>query len=262
MRSIIFTILFIIISIKTYGQLQIELDRILAEHNFAIFKNYVDTLSNKKRNIETYWVRLRDLTYQYKEGTFYIKQRFLAEENTLRNFIAFRINFIATEKEIIFYELSEQKIKLENEADSSIDESYFFPFQEFRDKRAYSIMKNTFKLVYGRKLNESELFNEDIVFGLKCGYSGNRTEGSIEIDNLVQINNQSLLFEMLQSTNTEKQFFAIYGFHQLFEKGIKLSDSQMKLINYILNKNGNIRTCSGCIISNQEISEVAKRFIF
>ena len=73
MRSIIFTILFIIISIKTYGQLQIELDRILAEHNFAIFKNYVDTLSNKKRNIETYWVRLRDLTYQYKEGTFYIE---------------------------------------------------------------------------------------------------------------------------------------------------------------------------------------------
>jgi hypothetical protein len=70
------------------------------------------------------------------------------------------------------------------------------------------------------------------------------------------------LFKWLQSTNTEKQLFAVQGFHSLHFMGVKISDETKRLISYIIKKKGNVKYCGSCEGGLTNISGIVKEFNF
>jgi hypothetical protein len=241
------------------GQVQMDVNKVLVTKDFIAFKKYADNLTDRDKRISAYWECLRDLTTDYKEGVLYFKKSVQDKENpAISSVYTFRITLITTEKQIAYYELSEQKNK------KVVDnwKPYYETIDKFRDDSAYNDFRKSFQTIFQTDIDESELFVEDFVYGQHCGYAGINPEGQQQIDEFVKNKNKDILLKWLQSTNTEKQIYAIDGLHQLKNLGVKLEGQELKMIQFVMNKNGTMHVCSGCMYSQQEISHVTKKFKF
>ena len=82
-----------------------------------------------------------------------------------------------------------------------------------------------------------------------------------QLDSLVQTKNVKGLNSWLCSANTEKQVYGADGLFQLKRKGVKLTQEQQRIIQVIQNKNGDLKTCIGCIYLNADIGFIVREII-
>jgi hypothetical protein len=240
-----------------FGQVQNDINKVLASKDFVAFKKYADNLSSRENRISSNWECFRDLTTDFQEGVFIFEKSVPDKDNpAISSVYTFRVNLITTMTNIVYYELSEKK----NKKVGNDWEPYYEPINNFKDEKAFENVKSTFKSVFQSDLNENELFLTDFVYGSHCGFAGVNPNGRQQIDNWVAEKNKAELLKMLKSTNTEKQVYAVDGLLQLKKSGVKLTDEEKKIINFICSKNGTMYVCSGCIHSRQDISSVTKKF--
>ena len=139
---------------------------------------------------------------------------------------------------------------------------YLSTIDEYQDDSLFKFLKVKFTEAFKIPLNETQLFNNSIVFGMACGRVGIDPDEKVEIDNLVRAKDRKSLRRWLQSTNVEKQIYGVSGFYQLRQKGLTLTSDELNMINAIITKKGTIYVCSGCDHSRQEIASVVKGFKF
>ncbi|MES2516282.1 MAG: hypothetical protein V4580_19160 [Bacteroidota bacterium] len=245
--------------VSVIGQIQVEVNKILKTKNFTAFKKYADNLPSRSKQISAHWVVLRDLTPDYKEGVFYFEKSIPDKENTdVSSVYTFRLRLITSEKKILYYELSEKK----NKKIAGHWEPYYETIDKFRNDSIYTIFQRSFQEIFRAEVNDRELFVDDFVYGLNCGNTGENPTGRKLINELVKYKDKKELLKWLQSTNTEKQVYAVDGLYQLKQTGLKLTVQELNMIKFVMGKKGTLYTCSGCIHMRQEINSVTKHFIF
>lgn len=141
-------------------------------------------------------------------------------------------------------------------------EPYYKIIDTSKDKIAYTNFKKEFKTIFLAEVNEKELFITDFVYGTNYGITGMAPRGRISINKLIDEKDKSGILAWLKSTITEKQIYAIDAFYQLKSCGMKLTSKELKMIEFVSNKKGNIKTCSGCTFYDREIKEVTQQFKF
>jgi hypothetical protein len=240
-----------------FGQVQRDVNKVLASKDFVAFKKYADNLSSRENRISSYWECLRDLTTDFQEGVFIFEKSVPNKNNpAISSVYSFSVNLITTKTTIVYYKLSEKK----NKKVGTDWKSYYELIDNFKDDKAFEKVKSTFKSTFQSDLNENELFVTDFVYGSHCGFAGVNPKGRQQIDNWVAEKNKAELLKWLKSANTEKQVYAVDGLLQLKKSGIKLTDKEKKIIKFICSKNGTLYVCSGCMYNPQDIGSVTKRF--
>lgn len=216
-------------------------------------------LIDRKKNIRSHWKSIRDLTYNYKEGIFFFEKSVpIKHKPGNYSVYTYRVRLITTKSEITFYELTKKK----NKKVKGNWEPYYEIIDTFKDEVAYANLKKEFKTIFWKEIKEEELFTTDFVYGKNCGIAGMNPTGRINIDKLIDKKDKSGILEWLKSTITEKQIYAIDALYQLKKCGIELTEKELKMIEFISNKDGSIETCSGCTFYGREIKEVAEQFEF
>jgi hypothetical protein len=256
-KTITITLIGLLISITAFAQSDVM--EILKSKDFATLKQYAEN-SEVKQEANTHWGYLRQLTDEYYEGILFVEQSIPDPNDTEKGTIlSLRINLISTNTEIIYYELSEKRFRNVGGKENAW-QAYYFIVEQYKNEAAFENLKTSFKNTYNTGLNEKELFMTDIVFGEACTIAGINPEGRQQIDKYVTKKNKKALAKLLVSTNTEKQIYALDGLAQLKAKGVKLTDEELKIMNYVKNKSGDIRTYTGCVSSNREIRKITAGF--
>ncbi len=251
MNKLIITLIGLVWTSNLLCQVQNDVKNILSTKDFVTFKKYADKLSN------SHWENLRDLTTDFKEGVFIFEKSVPDNDNpAISSVYTFRVNIITTKTQIAFYELREEK----NKKVGNVWEPYYDSIDKFKDEKLYDSLKNSFKGIFQTEINENELFVTDFVYGEYCGFAGVNPKGRQQIDEWVTNKNKTALLKWLKSTNTEKQIYAVDGLCQLKKAGTKLTNEEMKMINFVTKKSGTIYVCSGCIHSRDDIIRVTKKF--
>lgn len=235
-------------AISSSAQIEKSVENVLLKKDFVKFQEYSDSIS-RPNEAHGYWEYKRELIKGYWEGVFCFEKRSAG----------FRVNILATDSTIIFFDLSEQKSQNREEGPAV----YYETLSTSRNDSLFDGLKISFKNTFRTELNFSELFNVSVVFSDGgCGYSGIPPKGKVKTDELVKNKDHIGLQEMLGSANTEMQVYAVSGFYELKKKGETLTPVEKEMINAVLQKKGTIRVCSGCTYGIQEISEATGFFRF
>ncbi len=258
MKSLITTIL-LLLARTVLGQLQNDIAQHLFEKDFNNFKRYTDTLSNKETHIGAYWKLEREITNGFQERILVIKKSVPDKDKPyISTIYTFRVNIISYDKDIVFYDLQERKSRKINGEWLE----YFPTIQKYQNDSLFDLLEISFYKSFGGQLNKKELFVDSIVYGTNCSNAATDPPEKVSADLYVKTKNRQKLSEWIQSTNTEKQIYAVDGFYRLKQKGLKLTGQELHFISNVVNKKGKIRTCSGCIYSNEEIGYITKTFKF
>ena len=230
-----------------------DMRKVLAGRNFTALQSHIDNLAGAN------WECLRDLTHDFREGVLVFGYVVKDKDNPdMGTEFTFRVNLVTTKTRIVYYQLSERKYKkvLEDW------KPYYQLMDEFKDSTAYKSLKSSFREIFHAELNESELFLTNFVYGAHCGFVGTDPEERKQIDDFVSKRNKAHLVKWLQSTNTEKQVYAVDGLYQLKKFGMKLTEDELKMIRFVTGKKGSLCVCGGCIVRNEEIHDALMEFEF
>lgn len=259
MKSLL-TITILVLTLHASGQSLKEIKQLLADKDFRTFKTYIDTASKKyttvnpNSNVRAIWELKRDLTETYQECVIDADESFPSEdEPNISTVQRYRINVLATTKEIIYYDFAEKESNGPSWDDFTLNVT-----DSFRNDILIADLKRDFFKTYNDSINQQELFNNSNVYGSACSIVGQKPEMRVENDAIVVNKNIKMLTKWLKSTNAERQVYGIDGLYQLKKKGYKLTAEQLRLINIIKNKKGNLNICRGCIYSSDKISSIVK----
>jgi len=242
-----------------FAQAQNDIIEVLKTKDFVEFENLYFNLTKQKTNLRSRLISIRDLTHNYQEGILIFETSKPIKSNTENSSLyTYKLNIITTKTEIIFYELSDRKHKKVN----NNWEPYFEIIDNFKNEAAYNNFKTDFKSIFLTEINDDELFTFDFVYGESCGIGGLDPKGRIKINKLIDKKDKSEILKWLKSTITEKQIYAIDALYQLKNCGIELTEEELKIVEFVSNKNGSIETCSGCSFYGRGIKEVAEQFEF
>lgn len=257
-KSLIFLLFVLICTISLSGQIQNDIKRKLDTRDFDAFKNYADSLSSIGINFLSDMGYFRDITNDFQEGVFYIETAVPSIDNpSISTHDIYKADLIVSNKIVTFYELSELKNKKIDDA----WEQYYEIIDTFKDTIAFDSLKNSFKNIFYADLNEEDLFITEIVYSDDvCGSSGIPPVGRMQVDKWIAKKNKKELIKWLKSTNSEKQVYAVDGLVQIKAHGVKLTNEEMGIINYVCNKKGTINFCSGCSFSRENIVDVTRKF--
>ncbi|THU39297.1 hypothetical protein FAM09_12350 [Niastella caeni] len=256
MIRLISTLLVCHLALHSFGQIEEKTYAVLKRRDFNAFKQFAGRFTNEKDKLYFFESNTRDLVEGYQESIFYIKKSY-PFDSVVSASLDLRINIIANGNLIIqFYLESQEFINFPASYDTK-DTSY-----TFSDTARLAALKARFQKNFFAPLNEKELFVDSIFYGIKCGrYKQERiTVQQAQIRDWVKNRDTTNLFTWLQSTNTEKQVYAVQGFHSLTLMGVKISDKAKKLIEIILKKKGTINTCGSCTADSIKISVVVSEF--
>ncbi len=259
MKQLFIIILIFLFTLNSFGQIEKEVNSILLKKDFIEFKSYCDKLldrtnKNWNNNIKANWVYLRDLTNDFQEGIIDINKTVPSKinKNTGREY-TYRVTLITQDKQIIYYKLAEKK----NKRLKRKWVEYYQPIDSYTNDSLFKDLKNKFSQTFGISLNEKELFIDSIVYGLECGFVRQDSKEKLEIDKYIKDNDKISLLKWLQSTNTEKQVYAIYGFCKLKQLyNVIPTNKEMELINAVMHKKGTILFCDGCDFGSEDISVI------
>lgn len=258
--KVLLTIIVFVLTLQANGQPLKEIKQLLASRNFTLFEAYIDTASEKytrvnpKSNVRAIWELKRDLTEIFQECVVDIDESFPSEgEPNIRTVQRYRINVLATSKEIIYYDFAEKESNGPGWDDFTLNIT-----DSFRNEILFTDLKRDFIQTYGDSISQQELFNNSNVYGSACSIIGQKPEMREQNDAIVANKDIQLLTKWLKSANTERQVYGIDGLYQLKKKGYKLTEEQLRLINIIKNKKGSLNTCHGCIYSSDKISNIVK----
>lgn len=217
-----------LLTLKSFGQIGEKVNEVLSKRDFNAFKKLAE---GDKLN----FIYTRDLVEGYQESIFYIHKLW---PGCLQLFQDPKIDIITQGNLIICYSFLSNNLLGDDHSDSLKFTTY-----SFADTARIAALKVRFQKSFLAPLNEKELFNDTIWYGGKCYWEGKLTKQQEQIKNWVIKRDTVNLFTWLQSTNTEKQIFAVQGFHSLQFMGVKINDDAKRLISYIMKKKGTIMTC-------------------
>ncbi|NRD21225.1 hypothetical protein HNV08_14295 [Winogradskyella eckloniae] len=258
-KLIAYFIILVFWTSNVFSQVQYDVKKVLETKDFTQFKKLSLNLTDRKKNICSHWKSIRDLTYNYKEGIFFFEKSVPIKDKPGNSSVyTYRVRIITTNTEIVFYELTEKK----NKKVKGKWEPYFEIIDTFKDEVDYANFKKEFKTIFLTEINEEELFTTDFVYGSNCGIAGMNPSGRININKLIDKKDKSGIIEWLKSTITEKQIYAIDALYQLKNCGIVLTEDELKMVEFVSNKDGSIETCSGCSFYGRGIKEVTEQFEF
>lgn len=258
------------------AQVKDTLHHILSKKDFMGLKTYADS------SAYAYWYYLRDIAPGYQEGILFAEQWEKDKEDTSAfNVDKFRVTIITGKDSITLYTLSIEKYRKEEDgwSQSLLNEPYmtapgkhekpeqksvlyYETLSQYRDSAGYSNFKKSFEGIFRVQPKEDDFFLSDITYGRSCGFGGGDPAGKKTTGKLVENKQKAELVKWLQSANTEKQAYAVDGLHQLKRAEVKLTKNEIKMIEYVRNKKGNMRVCSGCIYFDKEIDTALKGFKF
>jgi hypothetical protein len=232
-----------------------EVKKILQSKDFIKLQRYKE----KGSDVNIRWPTgesLRDLIGSYREGIFYFENSIPDKTNqAICSVYTFRVAFIVMDNTLIYYEIGEKKY-------TNQTLFHFTLIDKYKNEIEYNNLKNAFRAIYSAELNEKELFIESIIYGEHCGIAGTNPNEKDTIDKFVKNKDRNNLLNWLRSTNTEKQIYAVDGLFQLNKRGVKFTEKEMWMINWVLIKKGTIHSCHGCMYGNDEIASVVKKFKF
>jgi len=230
---------------------------ILEENKYQKFKSFCkDWEEGKNQKIND--IFSRDIVKPYKEESYTVTKELEHKDNpSIYRIYSFSIDMIVNGDEIVFWRLQKSSSFGRDEQDKNT-----LPERIYKSERGFSEMKKMFRNVYSANLNEDEMFEKRIVYGYACSITGEDPKERKYINSLVKRRNVAELRKWLQSTNTEKQMYAVDAFCHLKQKGYKIGKNDLKLIHCILSKEGNIYVCRGCIYSSEDIKSFKDMFDF
>lgn len=199
-----------------------------------------------------YWKFWRNIVADFNEGVLFI-DKFTDDGHIF----GYRVDVIELHNRIAIFNLSSDNCH--GVCSQNINNRPRRIFS-FCNKKLFWLLKQQFYHDFAARLNESELFANYIVYGDNCGIAPIDPPERIIIDNFVKTAAKDSLLKWLQSTNTEKQMYAVDGLLQLKNKGISLSEFELTLIHKVLSKKGTIYTCSGCDFNPDKIERIRSHF--
>ncbi len=280
-------ILSLLWTVNCSGQVVKRLNAILATKDFIQFNAYVDsiqhdTLATALNGTRADWTYLREVTKGYREGVIVIEKMTRTKlSKTTANVNTYRVQLLIADNKIFFYDLTEKKNKREHGEWVPT----YKPIDNFNNDSLFNAMTESFQQTFQTSLDKTSLFLTTIYFG--CGISRSEIDSSTyrrdklalvktlggnsnssppenkQIDKFVMDQDKASLFQWLQSTNTEKQIYAVYGFYKLKQYyGVSPTDQELKLITVVLQKRGTMLTRCGCEFGYENISNVTDKLKF
>jgi hypothetical protein len=261
--KVLLTITVLVLALQASGQSLKEIKQLLAGKDFVAFKAYIDAASKKytkvnpNSTLRAIWELKRDITPTFQECVIDAEKSFPSEAGSnISRVLRYRINVLATAKEIIYYDFAEKKSNGPTWDDFTLNVT-----DSFRNDILLAGLRRDFFNTYNDSINQQELFNDSNVYGSACSIVGQKPEMREVNDVLVENKDVQLLTRWLRSTNAEKQVYGVDGLYQLKKKGYKLTAEQLRLIDIIKNKKGNLNICRGCIYSSAKISSIVRSIL-
>ena len=251
----------LVVSYKLFNQNNEDIKSVLSSKDFMKFESFIKKMPEEEY-LQRKWEYYRDITKEFQEGVF-VFNRYIKDQKgkITSSYEVFQIKIITKKNNIIYYELNIQqnkKVKYEW-SDSYSWEPYYILIEKFINEAEIKILKESFKDIFNAELIENELFKTDYVYGENCGAGAMNSRERMQLNKFISEQNKDSIIRFIKSTSTEKQIYGVEGILKLKDYKIKLSKAELEILKYIINKNGTIKVCNGCIYSNKEIKEVIKQ---
>lgn len=251
MKSFLFGIVFCSIS-KLFASPGDSIILSLEKRSIRGLDSSLVSLKRKSRNIEFYQSINRQIIDSFYEVIYFITESFPAGANpNVSSINEFRILLIRSGDKIIYCKMEDRSVLIRSPG-----------IIKYKDKAAISMLTKAYINMYGRRVGIKSFFNDKIVYGSRCGYSGTPLKNWTKLNRYVQKKRLAKLRRWLRSPLAELQIYALNGFHQLYKAGYKLRDDERRIIDFVKSKKGDVNICVGCIYGSQKISEVTEEFVF
>lgn len=256
----LFTTIFIIllsfsVSATAKPTLLTNIEKVLIKKDVQKLNQYGDSLENSSKRINVFWNYFREIVPGFNEGVFYVKKYTPKKGYTnIANELAYRISIVTFDSTIIYYKLGEVITDYEGNGEQTYKHK-----RTYTDDTAFVLLCNTFKSMFNKPLNMNELFDENFRYGHRCGIDGVDPKPRIQMNEFVKNNRKDSLIHWLQSTNTEKQIYAVEGLYELNKTGVQLTADEKQMAMYVKAKKGTINYCVGCLITNIGVFEAVKK---
>ncbi len=242
MKQLLTILIFILQSIISKGEDFKDLRKSLSCKNID---SVIAVVKEKKYNLEFQ----NDLIPNW-QSTLIICDSCNQEANMI-NCYPHYLRIISFHQEVVYYSFGRNKIF--NGASNEI----------FQNTLLFDRLAMEFHEVFGSSIDLSELFDNSIIFGSFCGLNDRLLPFRKDMNRFVSRKRIKPLTRWLVSSNFELQMFAIVGFNQLHvKKEIEIPPNTMKIIRYILSRNGKLKYCSGCFVWYEEISNFYEDYKF
>lgn len=229
-----------------------EIEQLLKFKEFVPLKKFIEKLP--KSNVSIDWEALRTIVGDYKEGIIKIEEYLPAKDGTGGGSINnYSIYVLANQKKIFYYKFTKTVYKNKG---SERWEKYDTTIDYLKDNSEYSSFENFFKDTYGDTLHQNDLFQTSLVYGSHCGL-GEANPKLMERLNLFILNrNVDSVRQWLKSANAEKQLYALTGYRILVNLGYEITKMEKRIISVVRQKEGTVKTCSGCLYMDRDFREV------
>lgn len=246
-------------AINLYAQIEVKTNAILLKRDFNAFKKFIAAAPGNRKPIYFNSEMSREVVDGFRESVFTIVKSHKSDSSIINVTINCQVNIITQGNLIIYYHLERKEFIDFPKSYKTKDTVY-----TFSDSSRLAAMRSKFKNCFLAPLNENELFVDTIYYGSMCGHSRQEqlTPQQAQIKEWVVKRDTANLFKWLQSTNTERQVYAVQGFHSLHFMRVKISDEAKRLISYIIKKKGNIQYCGICDAGLIDISRIVEKFTF
>ncbi len=249
-KKLLFIILGLVLSNITIGQ---TLDRLISFCNLKDYTHLYKMIDSLRESRVRAGVEIdREIVDNYYETIFYYEEFFKIKENpNVYDVYPYEIKLLSKFGKIIYCNFICNRNK--NNPDTLV---YYTDSVEFQK------MKIKYNEIYNYSIEISQFFDKSVVYGHNCGIVGTQPEPREKIEEFIRTNDIAKINEWLQSPTVELQVYACEALFRMKENGFSLGKEQMRMIMEIINKNGEIRVCGGCIYSNEKISYACKDFKF
>lgn len=247
----------ILTSGRLYAQTTLEkVQNVLSSKDFSKLKEFIDS-TGLHRNL-----LFRNVTPEFYEGVLDFMntdEHHVGKENY---FPKYTVEFIVSKTTIVHYRVIGYKLCKVLKKNRRTKDYEEYILSSYSVLHLIKMLNTSFKDIFGKDIDTSELFNTKIVFAVKCGFVPHPTLLNQYISSLVKKRKKQELIKWLQSPCTEKQFYAIDGLYKLDRLGVPITNKERKMIEFVLNKKGSIYVCNTCVNEYMDISEFTELYKF
>jgi len=255
-----------------YAKIKTIRDSVILEYSNEILLSKLKTISKDSFRISNYFKEPLEEVRQLVENKNY-KNLIIFLQSISRKNSNYQYSEILSrqivgdyyEKEIEFQEPSIYQINIVINGDKIVYAKLIGNggnyFHKTQSDTLIKELSNEFKTEYYKDIKLDSFFNK-VVYGTHCGIAGIQPEYRTFMEKLVSERNAQSLEKWLCSETAEIQLYGMEGLYELKKKGYNLTIKQQKLIKIIKSKNGNLRTCSGCIYDQESIKGATSSFKF
>ncbi len=259
MKKTLMLLILLLVTFFSFGQIEKVANKLLLKGDFNQFLIFTKDYRLAKNPIWIEQLNVREVVKGFQEAMFKIVRSYSMYKGVSIT-CNMRLNVITEGNRIIYFYLESKEMKgFPKTFETTSDTTY-----RFTDKKGMIRLNSRFEFTYKAPLDESELFIDTIYLGNKCGHYGEEETPvqQKQIFEWVTRTDTVNLYKWLQSANTEKQVYAVKGFHYLTLKGVKISEEAKDLIGNIIQKKGTVNTCGTCDSRRAKIALVVKSLAF